>query len=93
MNHHLRRNRALARVSCSLFLLSQPTDTIFRNSYPTQPSYERGDGNNYELGDVNNSKTRLASATPPLGDMPAFYSEVRRRRAISYLSHMNLYYA
>jgi hypothetical protein len=78
----------VTRVSCSLFLLSQPTDTIFRptlTSPYSQPSYE--------MVDVGNSMTRLASATPPPGNMPAFYSEVRRRRAIAYLSHMNLYYA
>jgi hypothetical protein len=89
LNHNIRRNRAtLARVLCHSFLLLQPTDTVFRNSYPTQASggeyqsrrpYQQ-DSRSYEMADVTNSKTHLASATPPPGDMPAFYAEVSRRR-------------
>lgn len=76
---------------CHSFPLSQPTDTVFRNSYPTQASggeyqsrrpnpYAQQDSRSYEMADVTNSKAQLASATPPPGDMPAFYAEVSCRR-------------
>lgn len=86
-----RRNRAtaLGRVSCHLFLLSQPNVIIFRDNSPTQASGGGRQPNNpyarqntppdIEMADVRNSKTRLTS-TPPPGDMHAFYAEVCRRR-------------
>jgi len=56
---------------------------VSTNSYPTQASreeysspYNQRDSRSYEMADVGNSKTHLASSTPPPGDMPAFYTEI-----------------
>jgi syntaxin 1B/2/3 len=56
---------------------------VSTNSYPTQASreehpypYAQRDSRSYEMADVGNSKTHLASPSPPPGDMPAFYIEI-----------------
>jgi len=54
---------------------------VSTNSYPTQASREEYqnrpyDSRSYEMADVGNSKTHLASPSPPPGDMPAFYIEI-----------------
>jgi len=59
---------------------------VSTNSYPTQASteeyqsrpnpYGQQDSRSYEMADVGNSKTHLASSAPPAGDMPAFYTEI-----------------
>jgi len=45
------------------------------NNPYTNP-YARQQDKSYELDDVRNSKTRLATSTPPAGDMHAFYAEI-----------------
>jgi len=57
---------------------------VSTNSYPTQASseeyrpnpYAQKDSRSYEMADVGNSKTHLASSASPADDMPAFYTEI-----------------